>query len=314
MILRQVFRKSIRKPGSFEKAGPSSSRALGRVQVFAAACVFALGLATSTLSADGADAISKLDHLLQAAVHLEKAGRSDLAAEIYTQIAAEAEADRQRLADARLEQIRQLEADVARLRTSPVVGDQISVQLKVIQLSLEKLQASGLGLVSIRNLLDSGSSSAVLDEGGQIGAFMELLRREGLVQFVAEPTLVTVNGRPAMLEVGSQPAGQHETGQPAAKLAGLRFACTPQITDSGKISLDLHVRCQTPAEPAETAARAGVPHAVGSLEVRTQVGLRSGETLVLAGPSQSGGSEGERAVLLLVTATIVGPHSPPSLP
>ena len=70
--------------------------------------------------ADDADSnTSRLDHLLQAASHLEQAGRDDLAAEIYAQIGAETEADRQRLVDARREQIRQLELEIARLQTSP---------------------------------------------------------------------------------------------------------------------------------------------------------------------------------------------------
>ena len=203
MIHRLVFRESIQKPGSSEKAGLLFGRELASVPILAAVLFFALGFPSAILGEDGSDAISKLDHLLQAATHLEKAGRTDLAAQVYAQLAAEAEADRQRLADAKLEQIRQLEAEVARLRTSSTAGEQILVQLKVIELSLEKLRDSGLSLVSIRNLLDSNSGSAVLDEDGQISRFMELLRREGLVQVVAEPKLVTVNGRSATLEVGN---------------------------------------------------------------------------------------------------------------
>ncbi len=315
MILDRALSKSIQKPGFSERAEPFLSRTLGRRCVFATAFLFALGLPAILLSADKPDAISKLDHLLQAAAHLEKAGRTDWAAEIYAQIAAEADVDRQRLADAKLEQIRQLEADIARLRTTSAAGDQIVVQLKVIELALQKLHASGLTLVSIRNLLDSKSSAAVLDEGGQISAFMELLCREGLVQVVAEPKLVTVNGRPATLQVGTVGVDgprddQHRSGQGAVSLAGLRFDCTPKITDSGKLSLALYLRRQMPVTAAETGAGAGDPPAVGSLELSTQVELSSGETLVLAGPRQSQGAEGSNATLLLLTATIVGTHGP----
>jgi len=315
VIHHLVFREKIRKPGFSEKAGLLFGRELVSAPILAAILVSAIGLPFAALGDDEPDATSKLEHLLQAATHLEKAGRTDLAAPIYAQLAAEPEADRQRLADAKLEQIRQLEAELGRLRTSPAAGDQVLVQLKVIELSLEKLRTSGLSLVSIRNLLDCGSASAVLDEDGQISRFMELLSREGLVQVVAEPKLVTVNGRSATLQVGhlaaSDPrADQHRTGQPDGKLAGLRFTCTPRIAASGKLSLDLHFLRQMPADTAKMGDQARDPQAVGSQEVSTKVDLRSGDTLVLAGPPQSAEATGNSAALLLVTATILGRHAP----
>jgi Flp pilus assembly secretin CpaC len=279
----------------------------------------ALSLPHATLGEDGQEAIAKLDHLLQAATHLEKAGRTDLAAEIYAQLAAEAEVDRQRLAEAKLVEIERLQTEVARLRTPSPAADQVLIRLKVIELSLEKLAASGLGLVSIRNLLDSNASSAVPDEDGQISEFLELLRREGLVQVVAEPELVTVSGRPAALEVGSLAAPDlraepPQTGRPAVTLAGLRFACTPKITAPGRLSLELKFRRQTPVGTAGPGDRGADPQVAGSLEVRTVVELRSGKPLVLAGPRQSGGTKGSSATLLLVTATIVGAQGPSLAP
>jgi len=279
--------------------------------LIAAAFFSAFGLPHASLGEDAPDAVARLDHLLQAATHLEKAGRTDLAGQIYAQLAAEDEAGRQRLAEIKLAQIKQLEAEVARLRTPPPSAEQVLIQLKVIELALEKLDASGLGLVSIRNLLDSKASSAVPDEDGQISEFLELLRREGLVQVVAEPKLVTVNGRPATLEVGSPdaPGSRPElpqTDHSARMLPELRFACTPKITAPGKLSLELHFLRQTPPASVGVPDHSGHPQAAGSLEVGTLVELRSGVPLVLAGPHQSGRAKGSTATLLLVTATIVG--------
>ncbi len=315
MIAHFCRREKIHQPGFSENASLLFGRELVSAPMLAAVFFLALGLPSGGLADHATDAASKWEHLLQAATHLEKAGRTDLAAEIYAQLAAAPEADRQRLIDAKREQIRQLEADAARLRTSPAAGDQVLVQLKVIELSLEKLRASGLSLVSIRNLLDSQSASAVLDEDGQISRFMELLSREGLVQVVAEPKLVTVDGRSATLQVGhlaaSDPgAAQHRTGQPDGKSAGLRFTCTPRIVDSGKLSLDLHFLRQMPPDTAKQGEPARDPQVVGSQEVSTEVDLRSGETLVLAGPRRSAGVAGNNTALLLVTATILGRQAP----
>jgi Flp pilus assembly secretin CpaC len=305
----RFLRKRIQKPRFFGKAG----------LLFAPLLFSALVLPQATPGEDGADTIAKLDHLLQAAVHLENAGRTDLAAEIYAQLATAAEADRQRLAEIKLAQIRQLELEVTRLATpSPCVG-QVLIQLKVVELSLEKLAASGLSLVSIRSLLDSNAGSAVPDEGGQISQFLESLRREGLVQVVAEPKLVTVNGRPARLEVGSLAAAgpraeQPPTDQSVRTIAGLRFACTPKITAPGKLSLELNFRRQASASPAGQGDLLAGPQVAGTLEVSTVVELRSGEPLILAGPRQSGSAQGGNATLLLVTATIVGAQAPLPVP
>lgn len=307
--------KRFQGPGFFGKAGlPSNSKSAGLLRI-AAALFSALSLPHASLGEDAADAVAKLDHLLQAATHLEKAGRTDLAAEVYGQLAAEEEAGRQRLAEIKLAQIKQLETEVTRLRTPSPSAEQVLIQLKVVELALEKLDASGMGLVSIRDLLDSEASSAVPDENGQIGEFLELLRREGLVQVVAEPKLVTVNGRPATLEIGSPtaPGSRPEppqTGHAAGMLSGLRFACTPKITAPGKLLLEFHFLRQAPAASVGVPDHSDRPEAAGSLEVGSQVELRSGVPLVLAGPRQSGRAKGSTATLLLVTATIVGSRGP----
>jgi len=305
------------KRGSSPKAGRLFRRMLVPARPLVTVLLFVLGSSSGGAAEDEVDALARLDHLLQAAAHLEKAGRTDLAAQIYLQLAAEPQADRQRLAEAKLEQIRQLEADVAQLRTPPVVGEQILVQMKVIELSLEKLRASGLGLISIRHLLDSDFASAVVDEDGQISRFLELLQGEGLVRVVAEPKRVTVNGRRATLQIGGR-AGPgprdslHQTGQPDAKLAGMQFACTPKITDSGTLSLDLHLVRQLTTDAAKESDQDRRLPTGRSAEVATQVELRSGQTLILAAPHPPEQAQGGRGALLLVTATIL--KTPGSLP
>ena len=79
---------------------------------------------------------------------------------------------------------------------------------------------------------------------------------------------------------------------------------------SGKLSLDLHFLRQMPPDTTKPGEPARDPQVVGSQEVSTQVDLRSGETLVLAGPCRSAGAAGNSAALLLVTATILGRQAP----
>jgi len=259
-----------------------------------------LGLAVSAQADDVDSHTSRLDHLLQAAAHLEQAGRKDLAAGIYAQVGAEAEANRQGLIDARREQIRRLELEIARLQTSPVATDQpaaanqIVVQLKLIEISWAKLRQSGLGLVSLRNLFESNEAPAILDQDGQISEFIELLCKDGLAQVLSRPQLTTISGQPATVEIGQDPAAV-----PPGSRCGMRFECTPRVIDGDRLRLDIDFRIQVAKDENARDKDAGA--ADRSLGLKTQVELRSGDTMILAGQRQEAASDA-KSVLVLLTA------------
>jgi hypothetical protein len=247
---------------------------------------------------------SRLDHLLQAATHLEQAGRTDLAAGVYAQIEAETGANRQRLIDARRARIRRLELEIARLQASPAaerpaVADQIVVELKLIEFSWAKLQQSGLSLVSLRNLLESNETPAILDEDGQISEFIELLCKDGLAQVLSRPKLTTISGQPATVEIGQDSA----TVSPDSH-SRLRFQCTPRVVDGGKLQLEIDLR--VPVASGEKARQ----NDAGVLGLKTQVELRSGDTMILAGQTvsrqQPAAAADAKSVLVLLTAHLRG--------
>jgi len=249
---------------------------------------------------------SRLDHLLQAATLLEQAGRTDLAAGVYAQIEAETEADRQRLVDARRERIRQLELEIARLQASPATeppaADQIVVELKLIEFSWAKLQQSGLSLVSLRNLLESNETPAILDEDGQISEFIELLCKDGLAQVLSRPKLTTISGQPATVEIG-----QDSTTVSPGSRSRLRFQCTPRVVDGGKLQLQIDLRIQVASGEKARQDDAGV------LGLKTQVELRSGDTMILAGQQQAAAADA-KSVIVLLTAHSVGVPGQKHLP
>jgi Flp pilus assembly secretin CpaC len=266
--------------------------------------IVSVGVAVTAHADDVDTDTSRLDHLLQAATHLEQAGRTDLAAGVYAQIEAGTGANRQRLIDARRARIRQLELEIARLQASPAaeppgVADQIVVELKLIEFSWAKLQQSGLSLVSLRNLLESNETPAILDEDGQISEFIELLCKDGLAQVLSRPKLTTISGQPATVEIGQDSA----TVSPGSR-SRLRFQCTPRVVDGGKLQLEIDLRVQVAAGEKALQDDAGV------LGLKTQVELRSGDTMILGGQAVAGQQQAAAAdtksVLVLLTARSAG--------
>ncbi len=264
-----------------------------------------VGLAVPAQAENADDNTSRLDHLLQAATHLEQAGRKDLAADIYALVAAETETDRQCLIDARRERIRQFELEIARLQGSPIAADQpiaagqIVVQVKLIEISWAKLRQSGLGLVSLRNLFESNEAPAIVDEDGQISEFIELLCKEGLAQVLSRPKVMTIDGQSATFEIGQDPATD-----PAGSRSGMRFECTPRVIDGGRLHLDIELRIQIAKDEKSRENNDDAVAAGRSLQVKTQIEMRSGDTMILAGQRQAAGSD-TKSVLILLNA-----HSP----
>jgi pilus assembly protein CpaC len=139
----------------------------------------------------------------------------------------------------------------------------------------------------------SANLPALLDNG-QIFLAIQALRTLNFARSLAEPNLVTVNGRPASFQAGG------EFPVPAASLTfgavgqGVRFVpfgvavqFVPYITDRDRIRLQILGRVST-RDPAQSANIGGTN--VPGLQARTfstTLELREGQTLALAGLVQN---------------------------
>ncbi len=244
---------------------------------------------------------ARSEHLLQAALHLERAGQLDLAAGIYAQLNAEPQTDRQRLVEARRERIRQLELEIARLQDASVTAapsaGQVVIEVQLVALSWAKLRQSGLGLVSLRSLVESPESTAILDEQGQIAEFVELLCKEELAQVLSRPRLVTLDGQSASAEISQDPQTL-----PAGSRTKLRIQCTPQLLAGERLRLDVACRVQSTA--ADKVPNTDSGPVDRTQEVKAQLELQSGQTMILAGPRGSAGDA--ESLLVLLTARFQG--------
>lgn len=129
----------------------------------------------------------------------------------------------------------------------------------------------------------------------QFFGFLDFLQRNGAVKVLANPTLVTMNGRPAdFLVGGEQPvpvvvfAGGTSAPSVQFKTFGTRLTFIPVLLGEGKIRLDVLPEVSTVNFSAGINAGAGniVPQFV-TQRVHTTVEMESGQTLCLGGLLQT---------------------------
>lgn len=111
---------------------------------------------------------------------------------------------------------------------------------------------------------------------------LSALESEGKGELISTPRLITANSQAAFIESGEEIPFQEATSSGATstsfKKAVLSLKVTPQITPDGKVILDLEVSQDTRGRESST----GVP-AINTKEIKTQVLVDNGETIVLGG-------------------------------
>lgn len=114
---------------------------------------------------------------------------------------------------------------------------------------------------------------------------LSALESDGKAEIVAQPKVVTADRQTALIESGEEIPYQEATSSGAASIsfkeAVLGLEVTPQITPDDNIIMDLVVRQDSRGE-----VTAGIP-SINTNEVRTQVLVANGETVVLGGIFQS---------------------------
>jgi len=275
-------------------------------------CCWVLPSAAVFVAASVGLAEDKIDHLVKAATHLDKAGYSDKAAEIREIVKQEGLKDGQRLLELKMTQLRQVQAEVEQLRLAIAASPRVILRLKVLEFSPEKLRNKGLPLVSLRHLLEKDSSSCLVDETGTLVDFLDFLSEQGLMKTICEPTMVTMAGRPASLSIGQQPPfGPSESGEATTKAlalgeSGLRFDCTVNIVAGKELDLQIRLIHVEPAwaSPGEQEDLKGSTAAM-SFHVDTRARMQSGKQLIVCGRGQKGKPAEETCVFIVLTAELV---------
>lgn len=112
------------------------------------------------------------------------------------------------------------------------------------------------------------------------------LEQENAVDIIASPRLLTANQQTASIKQGTEIPYEVSSGANGATSVEFREAVlgmevTPRILPNGRITLTLHISQNTPGRAIQQGS--GEALAIDKQEIKTQVTVKNGETVVLGG-------------------------------
>ena len=278
--------------------------------------------------------MSKVAHLREAARHLEAAGYGEQAQELRNdadELVAAAELLKQKRAV-----LDQLQREITELEATTGECQQIMLRCRIVEIDRAAVRQMGF------KQYPSNPAVGALAPRELNGLEDELVRRQ-LAKVVAEPTLVTLNGRPCSLRIGGEiPIILPAVGDTASikwRETGLGVEAVPVCLGGDRLRLDLAVEIATPDFTTSAVTVAG--NAIPGMTVRrvnTQIEMQFGETKVIGGmisrrdapAPQADGAVAEdpqdrgrdTELVFIVTAESVqgisaassGDHEPPAIP
>ncbi|TWU56483.1 Type II secretion system protein D precursor [Rubripirellula tenax] len=218
-----------------------------------------------------------------------------------------------------------------------VVGvQQILLHTKIMEVSRTKLRDLGIDWGSFTqdaffysspgSLIDLGQSNVsglipstegalsgtnrMFAGGGDFTAMITALRRQDLIKFLAEPTVVATHGRPARFNVGGKVPYLVPSGNGSITVQYEEFGTAvdflPFVVGPGRVRLEVRPEVSEPdASNGITAAGVSVT-AFRSRYVETAVELQAGQTFAIAGLLQSRTESVTRATPLLGELPYIG--------
>jgi len=181
---------------------------------------------------------------------------------------------------------------------------------------------STTGSVSVPS--SSGASTAIstitqalslfaFDPKLNLGAFLKALESQSILQTLAEPNLVTTNGKEASFLVGGEfpvPVVQGGSGAGAVTVQfrefGIRLKFTPVLTDHRTIKMHLAQEVST-LDPADGVSLNGfVIPALSTRRAETDVELGEGQSFVVAGLVSNAESDTFTKIPVLGSLPIIG--------
>jgi type IV pilus assembly protein PilQ len=172
-------------------------------------------------------------------------------------------------------------------------------------------QALNLDLPTASLGMANGNPSlglVMLKLGNNVLLDLELsaLESSGNAKIIATPQIVTANQKEAVIEAGEEIPFQRASASGATavtfKKAVLSLRVSPQITPDNRVILDLTVN-QDKRGPEIIH---GVP-AIDTREIKTQVLVHNGQTIVLGGIYQQSNSDNVERIPFLGTLPVLGP-------
>jgi len=146
-----------------------------------------------------------------------------------------------------------------------------------------------------------------------IGAFLKALESQSILQTLAEPNLVTTNGKEASFLVGGEfpvPIVQGGSGAGAITVQfrefGIRLKFTPTLTDHKTIKMHLNQEVSTLDAADGVSLNGFVIPALSTRRAETDVELGEGQSFVVAGLVSNAESDTFSKIPVLGSLPIIG--------
>jgi pilus assembly protein CpaC len=179
------------------------------------------------------------------------------------------------------------------------VGSQVTVHVQILELSLTKLQRLGIDLAKLVGDPNAKPDAAAnhganfayrcVDDGKRTHLLLEILHKRNLNRSVVDTKLVTTSGKTVVCNAGDElsvPKPQHDGSVPSECQHGTQLKLTPDVLDDRNVRLTIHCQLAGPApEDTVSAGKERVP-GIHKTELTTRADLQSGQTLMLAGPTE----------------------------
>lgn len=157
-----------------------------------------------------------------------------------------------------------------------------------------QMDGFNVGLPLDRSAVSAGFHLARIG-GRLLDLELMALEQENRVEIIASPRLLTANLQTASIKQGTEIPYEVNSGSSGAtsmefKEAVLGMEVTPKVLPNGRITLTLQISQNMPGRSISRAA--GETLAIDKQEIKTQVTLKDGETVVLGGVFQRHSAEG----------------------
>ena len=153
-----------------------------------------------------------------------------------------------------------------------------------------------------------GVSIAKLADGTILDLELSALENENKGEIIASPRITVANQHGAYIEQGTEIPYVQATSSGATsveyKKAVLSLSVTPHITPDNRIILDLVITQDTRGDTVQTSTGPAV--AIDTQEIKTQVLVENGETVVLGGIFQQNATKAVTQVPVLGDIPVVG--------
>jgi type IV pilus secretin PilQ/predicted competence protein len=199
---------------------------------------------------------------------------------------------------------------------------QISISCKIIEVSSEVMQEMGINWGFIDEASNVTASQFRGPEGPVVfdqlrhsvtygvltperfGIALSYLLEDNKAEIIAQPQITTLNNQEASIFMGQQiPINtRDEAGNTVTQMvnAGTRLTVTPYVSGDGKIRLSLN-----PSKETATFTADGTP-LIREQSANTNVLVRNGETVVIAGLTSNEKIESEAGIPILKNIPILG--------